>query len=270
MSNLSQGWIYQPVNAPMAPMRLFCFHYGGGSAQIFHKWGAMLAPVAEVCAVQLPGRSSRLREKPFSCMEPLIEELLPIVNKHLDRPYALLGLSLGALIAFELARKLRRQGALLPTALFTVSRLAPQLKREGSTMLGHSDTECLKILEERYGPAPGSELMKDPHMRALVMPGLLADIAIFENYEYSSGDPFSFPVIALRGKADPATTEDENKAWGVHSPTRFISHDFPGGHFFWQEGEGDLVQYVSGRLSECSGGHFRRETSSAAMENSPI
>ncbi|MGH9755029.1 MAG: thioesterase II family protein [Blastocatellia bacterium] len=50
---------------PAATLRLFCFHYAGGSAQVFHDWPRRLPPSVEMGAIQLPGRGHT--EPPLEC-----------------------------------------------------------------------------------------------------------------------------------------------------------------------------------------------------------
>ena len=60
---------------PDARLRLFCFPYAGGGAMIYRTWYQEFPASIDVCPVQLPGREQRLREKPYTRLEPLIEEL---------------------------------------------------------------------------------------------------------------------------------------------------------------------------------------------------
>src|SRR5689334_14765630 len=98
-----------------APCRLFCIPHVGGTAAAFRGWANAL-PDMEVRPVQVPGREKRLREKPFSQLLPLVQamaEALPC-----DKPFAVFGHSMGALLTFELARELRRKGRPGPFHLF--------------------------------------------------------------------------------------------------------------------------------------------------------
>jgi len=81
------------------------------------------------CPVHLPGRESRSTEPAFTGMGPLIEALANEMEPFLARPYALLGHSMGAGIAWELTRELRRRGLPLPRALVVSSARAPLLRR---------------------------------------------------------------------------------------------------------------------------------------------
>lgn len=68
---------YQPLS--QASMRLFCFPYAGGRALIYRSWAKSLPTNIEVCAIELPGRGSLLKETPFTQMEPLIETIAQII-----------------------------------------------------------------------------------------------------------------------------------------------------------------------------------------------
>src|SRR5205807_1716438 len=102
-------WLPSLGKHPQGCLRLFCFPYAGGGASLFRSWSERLPPEIEVCPVQLPGRETRISEQPFSQLGALLDPLMHILLPHLDRPYALFGHSMGALISFELARMLRHK-----------------------------------------------------------------------------------------------------------------------------------------------------------------
>src|ERR1700754_4806453 len=101
-----KSWIVGTRINPGASLRLFCFPYAGGSAAIYHAWQRHLPENVEVCAVELPGRGGRLKEKPFDRMAPLIDGLTDALLPFLDLPFAFFGHSMGSLLCFELARML--------------------------------------------------------------------------------------------------------------------------------------------------------------------
>jgi medium-chain acyl-[acyl-carrier-protein] hydrolase len=83
---------------PRAALRLFCFPYAGGGARIYSAWPQNLPPSFEVCAVQLPGRETRMREQPFRALTPAVEAVAAAIEPYLDRPFAFFGHSMGAMI----------------------------------------------------------------------------------------------------------------------------------------------------------------------------
>jgi surfactin synthase thioesterase subunit len=129
----SGPWLYVPRNDVRMTTRLFCFPYAGGSAAIFREWPREFPESVQVCNVELPGRGRRLFEPPFTSMGPLVEEAARALADYLDRPFAIFGHSLGALVAFELARYLRVACGARPTHLFLSATRAPQTIRPEST-----------------------------------------------------------------------------------------------------------------------------------------
>src|SRR5918911_2389095 len=105
----SSPWFTNPWPNPEARLHLFCFPYAGGGSQIFRQWPQRLPSIVQVYSALLPGRGQRLREPPYPCLSALVEQLARVIEPYLDKPFAFFGHSLGAIIAFELARRLRRQ-----------------------------------------------------------------------------------------------------------------------------------------------------------------
>src|SRR5688500_4320275 len=76
-------WLVWPKLPGRAAVRLFCFPYAGSGASIYRSWEDELPPQVHLCCVQLPGREGRLREEPFTSLEPLLHALLQAVDPYL-------------------------------------------------------------------------------------------------------------------------------------------------------------------------------------------
>src|SRR2546423_15412499 len=113
-SPATDRWLPSVRPRPGAEVRLFCFPYAGGGASVFRAWADSLPSSVEVRPVQLPGRETRFREPAFTRLPPLVEALAESLRPYLDRPFAFFGHSLGALVAFELARRLHRKHDVQP------------------------------------------------------------------------------------------------------------------------------------------------------------
>ncbi|HET8840910.1 MAG TPA: thioesterase domain-containing protein, partial [Ktedonobacteraceae bacterium] len=123
----SNPWLPWPSTRPQAKLRLFCFPYAGGGASMFRNWTRDLPPEIDVRPVQLPGRERRLMEDPYHHLTPLVAAVEHALLPYLLEPFAFFGHCLGALVAFELSRRLRDEHKQLPTALFVSAHRAPQL-----------------------------------------------------------------------------------------------------------------------------------------------
>ncbi len=78
----------------------------------------------EVIALELPGRGLHSRAPLIDSMSTMIERLLPVLDPRRDKPFALFGHSMGALISFELSRALKVSGRKVRAASFCL-RHAP-------------------------------------------------------------------------------------------------------------------------------------------------
>ena len=223
-------WIQRPTPRPGARLRLLLIPHAGGGASAFRGWAEALPAEVEACPVQLPGRENRMREPAFDRLEPLVEALAGALERWRDLPYAVLGHSNGALIAFELARHARRTGAPGPVHLFASGRRAPHLPSRVRDVHRLPQDELVAELAE-LGGMP-REVLEHPELLALLVPLLRADMALTETYEHRDEPPFDAPITALTGTEDAKVSLAEAEAWGLHTRGGFRLHAFPGDHFY--------------------------------------
>jgi surfactin synthase thioesterase subunit/glycosyltransferase involved in cell wall biosynthesis len=210
--------------------RLFCFPYAGAGALAYRLWIAPLTSAVSVCPVRLPGRETRTQEQAFERMPELVEALESAINSHLDHPFAFFGHSMGAGIAFELARSLRRHGKPLPTALYVSGARAPQFRLNWTPPPAPDDGEFLDDLRRLDGiPA---EALENPDLLKYALPVLRADAALYRNYVYSIEQPLGVPIYAYGGREDPNVRLEHVEAWREQTTAAFERREFEGGHFF--------------------------------------
>jgi medium-chain acyl-[acyl-carrier-protein] hydrolase len=226
-----------------AAARLFCVPYLGGSAMIFRSWPREIPETIEVNAVELPGHGRRIREKPVPRLEPLVAELAMSIEPALDRPFALFGHSFGALICFELARELRRCQLPTPNHLIVSSAKAPHQINNGTFIHSLPDQAVLDELRS-LGGTP-SVLLQNDELIHSIMPALRADFAALETYMYTSEPLFDFPIFALGGMMDKKVDRRSLQAWAQHTNTDFNIRMFPGGHFFIQEMQTQVLDIIA-------------------------
>ncbi|HVG21614.1 MAG TPA: alpha/beta fold hydrolase [Blastocatellia bacterium] len=212
-----------------AAIRLFCFPYAGGSDSIFRSWQGSFPDAIEVCPVQLPGRGARIMEPPFTEIGPLLQDATVALAPYLDKPFAIFGHSMGALIGFEMARLLRRDYALQPIHLFVSGRCSPQTTIERNAK-EPSDAEFINLLS-RYNSAL-REVIEDPELMELMLPVIRADYTMCRSYQYSPAPPFDCSITALGGLLDPTVGRKCIEGWREHTRDTFIMRMLPGDHFF--------------------------------------
>lgn len=238
-------WLVRPRPLTAPAQRLFCFAHAGGSPAIFHSWSAALPETVELCAVQLPGRGRRYDDPPYSRMEPLIKALAPALRPALDVPFALFGHSLGALVAFELARTLQAEGR-AAAFLLAAGCPAPQSLPPDEILHTLSKDDLLAALRRLNGIAP--QLWEEKELLDLLLPALRADLALYETYEYCQGPPLSCPIIAAAGRQDPRARASQLEGWRRQTGARFDLHLFPGDHFFLNSARSRLLRLIRREL----------------------
>jgi surfactin synthase thioesterase subunit/glycosyltransferase involved in cell wall biosynthesis len=202
----------------IAGPRMFCFPHAGG--------GASAPEVAGAVPVRLPGRESRLAEAPFERMELLVTALAGAIAGYLDRPFGFFGNSMGAIVAFELARELRRRGLPLPRILIASSARAPRYRLNHVPPPDPSDEELLAEVQ-RVSGTPADAL-------AAALPALRADTHLYRQYIYRSEPPLDVPIRAYGGVDDPNIKLEHLEAWSSETVSSFEARQFPGGHFYAQ------------------------------------
>jgi medium-chain acyl-[acyl-carrier-protein] hydrolase len=225
------GWIRWGQRYPDARLRLVCLPHAGGAASAFRGWAQDLGPRIEVLPIQYPGRENRFALAPFTRMAPLVEELARALRPELDRPYAIYGHSLGALIGFELARRLRREGGPMPLCLFAASRRAPHLRSAISDVHKLPDAQLVTWLQRAAGT--DSALLNNRRWLRYYLPALRADLEVSEDYEYRAEAPLPCPIAAFGGSADRVLAVAELAAWRDQTSAAFELQLCAGGHLFY-------------------------------------
>ena len=242
-------WVKIPQPNPEAAVRLLCIPYEGGDANVFRLWASRfgLSRTAEVCAIQLPGRGTRHREAPFTSMPPLIEELAGALQPFLDKPFAVFGHGLGALIGFELTRYLRQNSGPQPQHLFVGGRRAPQSPSNRSLRYNLPDTELIAALRETDSiPA---EVLEHTELMQLMLPLLRADFELAETYDYRPAPPLEVPITAYGGLQDSDPTREELEGWRDQTAVRFKLQMFSGDHLFLHSAQTSVLEAMTRELS---------------------
>lgn len=225
-------WLVRHAAAKPPCLRLFCLPYAGGGASLFRDWRPLLPPEVELVALQLPGRETRMREAAHAHLSTLLPSLIEALRPMLDRDFAVFGHSMGALIAFELARELRRHGLPGPRQLWVSGHRAPQLLRQRRWLHALPQAEFIEELRRLQGTP--EEILAHPELMELLSPRLRADFAVCETYQYREESALDCALSAYAGDRDELDGT-ALAAWSVQTQGRFESRQFRGGHFYLHE-----------------------------------
>ncbi len=216
-------------------LRLFWVPHAGGGAS-----SAKAVPLPCICPVRLPGRELRLAEAPFESMPALVAALADAIEPYLAQPFAFFGHSMGAVVAFELSRALRRRGRPLPKVLIESAVRAPQFRRNHVPSPAPSDEQLVEELRRLQGMP--TRVLDDPALMRAVLPPLKADAALYRNYVYTEEPPLPCPIRAYGGAGDPNVRREHLEAWAEQTTGTFCVRVFPGGHFYIENCHEELAR----------------------------
>ena len=195
----------------------------------------------------MPGREERLREPLLTDMSALVDQLAEQLQTVTDKPYAFFGHSMGAIVCYELARRLRDANAPVPAHLFLSARAAPQLQ-EVSELRNLDGDAFIDRLHELYGAVPEA-IRKSTELQEVFLPILRADVTLLETYTVTPGQPLDCGITVFGGADDPAISATMLAGWQQCTSAGFSQHEFLGGHFFIQAQREAVVAAVVAAVS---------------------
>jgi surfactin synthase thioesterase subunit len=246
-------------------IRLFSFPHAGGGASIFRHWANELSPEVDVFPVQLPGREGRWHEPAVTRLSELVPQLGEALGPLLRPPFALFGHSLGAFVAFELARFLRRNRLPEPAALFVSAARAPHIPDPDPPVHHLSPDELIEHLK-CFDGIP-RELLEHPEFVSLLIPTLRADMEMCETYTYQHEPPLVYPIFAYGGEHDRKAPREHLIGWRYQTSAEFKYRLFSGDHFYFlKQSRSSFLQF----LREDLRGQTKRNASNGLSTSAEI
>ena len=231
-------------------INLFCLPFAGGSKYSYNKFVDMAPPSMEVIAIELPGRGSRFRENLLYEANLVVLDVFNQIKAKLETPYAIYGHSMGSLIGYLLAEKIKAEGLPEPIGLFFSGRGGPTIPRENDfNYLLPKDLFVAKLKELNGTP---DEVLDNEGLIAFFEPIIRADFQCIETYEYKLGELLSIPIFIFIGVHE-RTTYKEALAWKDVTTGEVSIQQFPGKHFFIFEFTADLLEMIAEKLKKITG-----------------
>ncbi len=235
-----------------APLSLLCLPCAGASATMYLRWRRLLPRWIEVVPLELPGRGSRLGEDFVEDFDALVSLLCGEHEAALRGNFALFGHSMGALLAWGIAQRLRATGRPLPRALLVSGSAAPS-QRDPDRFVDMDDDEALIADMRKQGGTP-EELFASPELLRMTLDTLAADYRVCEGFAHRGAAPLPVPLHVFAGREDdiqPWRVE----AWSAETLDAGFSLDwFEGGHFFIRQHEAQVLAALVRRLPQSVAG----------------
>ncbi|MEV7006387.1 alpha/beta fold hydrolase [Streptosporangium sp. NPDC051022] len=238
-------WLRPLRPRPEATTRLICFAHAGGSVAAYRDWPALLPESIEPYGVQLPGRADRFGEPLPEDMDGLVGSAVEAMLPLLDRPFALFGHSMGAMVAYESTRVLEARG-FHPMRLFASGARAPHEPRRRAEISSYDDERFMAELTKLGGT--DLQILANPEMREVVFPYVRGDFRLIENYRHAPGPALRTPISVIVGDADPVVTPAQAKEWETRTVSDFSLTVLPGAHFYLQPQRAAVVGEIVRRV----------------------
>jgi len=223
-----------------ASVRLLCLPCAGASATMYLRWRRSLPSWVQVVPVELPGRGSRLGE-------PFVESFAALVAGLCDEQSAamttassfmLFGHSMGGLLAWGIAQRLRERGLPAPAALFVSGCPAPS--QRDPQRFANKDTDAQLIADLRRQGGTPEEVFASPEMLRITLDALRADYRVCASAPHARSLPLDMPIHAFGGRQDDIDAS-RLAAWRREARTLFSLTWLDGGHFFIRQSEPQLL-----------------------------
>lgn len=232
----------------MKQIKLFCIPYAGGSAQIFKSWNQHLDSNIELVPIELAGRGKRIQENLCDSIEKTVDNIIHVIKDDiLKSDYAFFGHSMGALLSYELALKIRQLDMRQPQYLFFSGRGAPNVvdKKDRQYHLLNEEDFRNKVLD--LGGTP-PEFFEHPALMELFIPVLRNDFKLSSvSFDQREIWPFDCDISVLLGKEEEVTPEQASD-WKKHTIANCSIHYFNGGHFFFHDHVEGITKIINQAL----------------------
>jgi surfactin synthase thioesterase subunit len=222
-------------------LSLVCLPHAGGGASAFRNWQHHLPDHVGVLAIQYPGHEGRWSEPLCVTPDDLVAPLADALTRSVSGDVVLFGHSFGALVAFELARALRRIGGVRLRHLFVSASRPPDVATHGQA--GHfcSDRQLLDYVVG-LGGVP-AELIGQRTLLEMLLPIIRADLRMDEAYRYTPA-PLDCPITAFAGEDDRVVAIECVDGWRRHTTREFQLIPLRTGHFWNPECRAEALAIV--------------------------
>lgn len=227
------------------PVTLYCLPCAGASATMYMRWRRLLPAWIRVEPLELPGRGILLAEEVSRDYAELVQRLARGFSP--SGPYAFFGHSMGALLAYGLAREIVDAGRVGPISLLLSGSPAPACQ-DKARYAGRDDRKSLVEDLRRQGGTPDA-VFENEELLGMTIGLLAADYSVCASFSYEAAEPLPLPIHTFGGRSDEILIP-RILAWYDEGAAGFTADWFEGGHFFFRQEEGAFLELLARRLNE--------------------
>ncbi|MGH3645559.1 MAG: thioesterase II family protein [Micromonosporaceae bacterium] len=266
-SGVDARWFRYEGGEPTAPVRIFCFPHGGGDPRAYAEWQPHLDGTADLLAVRVPGRGCRGDETPPGSIAELADQAAEAVAAAADRPSYLFGHSLGGLVGFEVARRLRHLPELrhlVASGCAPPSLLPTDYLRWAAQLDGPAFAQAMGTFE---GMSP--EIVADPELQELLLPDLRTDCVLIAGYAYRPAPRLAIGLTLVNGRDDWRVGDDLLGPWRHEVVAEPARHWRDGGHFYFADRPAAVLDVLRALIAADSAGPGTAKADPGTAEADP-
>ncbi|AWK45265.1 type I polyketide synthase [Bacillus velezensis] len=266
-------WIYDYKPNSEAKVRLFCFPYGFGSADMYREWKEKLGPEVDVCPIKLPGLDfERMKEETPTDIDEFMDTLIVAISDVIyDIPCMTFGHSWGSLFAYRLGNKLAKTPGVNYVKLFVSGYTAPilpntslmqileELKLLGINHIPDFDeikaTSSIDMVSRAFLLGWGVEDEVTDGMlegTKLTLPLIISAYRIIEKFQYNHLEDFDIPIVGFHGIDDQRVLFEDMNAWEDITKKSFTLYTMAGDHVFIDKSQSEerIIELLNKEIYE--------------------
>jgi len=248
MTQQPSKWVVSITPTHLGQHKLFCFPYAGSGASVYRAWGKLLEKNIQGFAIQPPGRETRFSEDLLTSIDDYAHQAHKAIEPYCSSSDTLIlfGHSLGALAAYETAKRLQNEG--IPVDLLIVSGRQDPTRASIRPPISHlNNVEFIQQMAT-YNGTPAA-ILQNEELLELLLPMIRADFSMSEHYARSPiTAQLACPIMALGSRQDEWLSETAMDDWKNVSSGSFEAHWFEGDHFYLNKYAKELVGFLSEKI----------------------
>ncbi|RWN58572.1 MAG: SDR family NAD(P)-dependent oxidoreductase [Mesorhizobium sp.] len=229
--------------------RIICFPHGGGSVQSFRTWSDYLPEDAELICLDLPGRGKRSAEAAIRSMDVLVPMVTEALRGYSDRPFVFFGHSVGALVAYEIARSLEKAGRPSPFHVVVSAHPSADVPADEPPMYIYADDKLTDVVRS-LGLVPKEALANEELLHNFILPPMRADFELAETYDRNLPTPLGAAITAMGGVQDETINVNDLDEWRRLTTSRFARIMFDSDHFYTHSMTEEVVSTLLREVGE--------------------
>ena len=227
-------------------MQLFLLPFAGGSVGSFKNVVELLDERIEVITVEYPGRGTRSGEAFIENFELLKDDVVDYIQNRRNEnlPFAVLGYSMGSILAYEIVADKRIKGEL--KHVFLCAENSPMDKRDSHLNKNASDEEVVSRLVELGGI--NERLLHNKRFFDIYMRPSIVDFKMFKQHECAARDTkLACSTTVIYSEMD--TPYDTVKRWVELVDEKTDFYEIGDNHFFINQHYAKIAEIINNQLA---------------------